>query len=111
MQALARFGRSVLLCDYVKPSPLGTTWGLGGTCVNVGCIPKKLMHRAALIHEDLDNAPAFGWKMPKEGLILIILCFNFFLEITYNNQLLFMGNKIIIVCGVIWYYEVVCEVP
>lgn len=23
--------------------------GLGGTCVNVGCIPKKLMHRAAVI--------------------------------------------------------------
>jgi Pyruvate/2-oxoglutarate dehydrogenase complex, dihydrolipoamide dehydrogenase (E3) component, and related enzymes len=30
--------------DFVKPSPIGTTWGLGGTCVNVGCIPKKLMH-------------------------------------------------------------------
>ena len=27
----------------------GTTWGLGGTCVNVGCIPKKLMHQAALL--------------------------------------------------------------
>lgn len=23
--------------------------GLGGTCVNVGCIPKKLMHQAALL--------------------------------------------------------------
>ena len=27
----------------------GSTWGLGGTCVNVGCIPKKLMHQAALL--------------------------------------------------------------
>uniref|UniRef100_A0AAY4BI41 thioredoxin-disulfide reductase (NADPH) n=1 Tax=Denticeps clupeoides TaxID=299321 RepID=A0AAY4BI41_9TELE len=27
----------------------GTKWGLGGTCVNVGCIPKKLMHQAALL--------------------------------------------------------------
>lgn len=26
-----------------------TTSGLGGTCVNVGCIPKKLMHQAALL--------------------------------------------------------------
>jgi pyruvate/2-oxoglutarate dehydrogenase complex dihydrolipoamide dehydrogenase (E3) component len=26
----------------------GNTWGLGGTCVNVGCIPKKLMHTAGL---------------------------------------------------------------
>ena len=23
--------------------------GLGGTCVNVGCIPKKLMHQAAIL--------------------------------------------------------------
>lgn len=23
--------------------------GLGGTCVNVGCIPKKLMHQAAVL--------------------------------------------------------------
>ena len=23
--------------------------GLGGTCVNVDCIPKKLMHQAALL--------------------------------------------------------------
>lgn len=37
--------------DFVKPSPFGTTWGLGGTCVNVGCIPKKLMHQAALLGE------------------------------------------------------------
>ena len=29
----------------------GTMWGLGGTCVNVGCIPKKLMHQAALLGE------------------------------------------------------------
>jgi len=35
------------LADFVKPSPIGTKWGLGGTCVNVGCIPKKLMHFAA----------------------------------------------------------------
>lgn len=27
----------------------GSTWGLGGTCVNVGCIPKKLMHQAGLL--------------------------------------------------------------
>lgn len=37
--------------DYVKPSPAGSKWGLGGTCVNVGCIPKKLMHTAALLGE------------------------------------------------------------
>lgn len=35
--------------DFVLPSPVGTSWGLGGTCVNVGCIPKKLMHQASLL--------------------------------------------------------------
>ena len=40
-------GLKVAIFDYVSPSPAGNTWGLGGTCVNVGCIPKKLMHIAA----------------------------------------------------------------
>ena len=37
-------GKKVGLADFVWPSTQGTTWGLGGTCVNVGCIPKKMMH-------------------------------------------------------------------
>lgn len=41
----ARLGQRVVCLDFVKPSPAGTKWGLGGTCVNVGCIPKKLMHQ------------------------------------------------------------------
>ena len=44
-------GARVAVLDFVKPSPAGTTWGLGGTCVNVGCIPKKLFHTAALLGE------------------------------------------------------------
>merc|ERR1719181_2641208 len=32
------------LADVVKPTPRGKQWGLGGTCLNVGCIPKKLFH-------------------------------------------------------------------
>jgi thioredoxin reductase (NADPH) len=51
------------VCDFVKPTPLGTTWGLGGTCVNVGCIPKKLMHQAALLGEGLKDAPHYGWQL------------------------------------------------
>jgi len=30
---------------------LSVNEGLGGTCVNVGCIPKKLMHQTALLRE------------------------------------------------------------
>ena len=43
-----KLGAKVGLADFVTPTPTGTTWGLGGTCVNVGCIPKKLMHFAAI---------------------------------------------------------------
>jgi len=60
----ARLGKKVALLDYVRPTPQGTTWGLGGTCVNVGCIPKKLMHTAALHGEHLSDARAFGWDIP-----------------------------------------------
>lgn len=44
-----RLGKKVAVCDFVVPSPPGTKWGLGGTCVNVGCIPKKLMHQAGIL--------------------------------------------------------------
>merc|ERR1711868_25679 len=59
----ARLGKKVAVCDFVKPSPAGTTWGLGGTCVNVGCIPKKLMHQAALLGEAIHDAKSFGWEV------------------------------------------------
>ena len=41
----------------------GTKWDIGGTCVNVGCIPKKLMHHAALFQHSLKNAKAYGWMI------------------------------------------------
>jgi thioredoxin reductase (NADPH) len=52
--------------DYVKPSPAGSFWGLGGTCVNVGCIPKKLMHQAALHGENLYDAKSYGWDISSD---------------------------------------------
>merc|ERR1712002_1264494 len=59
----ASLGKKVAVCDFVKPSPAGTTWGLGGTCVNVGCIPKKLMHQAALLGEAVKDAKSYGWDV------------------------------------------------
>jgi hypothetical protein len=44
-------GLSVIMIDFVEASPHKTKWGLGGTCVNVGCVPKKLFHQAAKAHE------------------------------------------------------------
>ncbi len=36
---------------------------LGGTCVNVGCIPKKLLSYAAHYHEDFEDAAGYGWTV------------------------------------------------
>ena len=36
---------------------------LGGTCVNVGCIPKKLFAYGAHYAEDIEDARAFGWNV------------------------------------------------
>jgi glutathione reductase (NADPH) len=35
----------------------------GGTCVNVGCIPKKLFSYAAHVREELKEAADFGWTI------------------------------------------------
>jgi len=60
-----KFGAKAAVADFVKPTPIGTKWGLGGTCVNVGCIPKKLMHQAALLGEALEDSRAYGWNTPE----------------------------------------------
>ncbi|XP_015284849.1 PREDICTED: thioredoxin reductase 3 isoform X2 [Gekko japonicus] len=62
----AVLGRKVMVLDYVVPTPMGTTWGLGGTCVNVGCIPKKLMHQAALLGQALQDSRKFGWEYEEQ---------------------------------------------
>ncbi|KAK3699596.1 hypothetical protein QZH41_014309, partial [Actinostola sp. cb2023] len=61
----ASIGKKVAVLDYVSPSPQGTTWGLGGTCVNVGCIPKKLMHHASLLGEAIKDSRKYGWETPE----------------------------------------------
>jgi glutathione reductase (NADPH) len=33
----------------------------GGTCVNVGCIPKKLFVYASHVHTEVEDARAYGW--------------------------------------------------
>jgi glutathione reductase (NADPH) len=37
---------------------------LGGTCVNLGCIPKKLYSFAAHYAESFEEAHGFGWTVP-----------------------------------------------
>lgn len=36
---------------------------LGGTCVNVGCVPKKLFVYGAHYSEDFHESEAFGWQL------------------------------------------------
>jgi len=42
----------------------------GGTCVNVGCVPKKIMVNAAEYGQWIEDAPAFGWDVAKTGFDL-----------------------------------------
>jgi glutathione reductase (NADPH) len=41
---------------------------LGGTCVNVGCVPKKVMWYAANVAEDVRHAPEMGIRASLEGV-------------------------------------------
>ena len=60
----ASLGKKVGLADYIIPSNQGTKWGLGGTCVNVGCIPKKLMHYSGYCAEMSNDFPLMGLGQP-----------------------------------------------
>jgi glutathione reductase (NADPH) len=43
----------------------------GGTCVNVGCVPKKIMVNAAEYGQWIEDAAAFGWDLaPARGFDL-----------------------------------------
>jgi len=55
--------KRVAVCDFVKPTAQGTKWNLGGTCVNVGCVPKKLMHFASLMGEAREDQNECGWNV------------------------------------------------
>ncbi len=41
---------------------------LGGTCVNVGCVPKKLFVYASHYREDFEQARNYGWDVNAEPL-------------------------------------------
>jgi glutathione reductase (NADPH) len=53
-RASARYGARVAIAEERY---------LGGTCVNVGCVPKKLLTYAARYGEDFREAKGFGWSV------------------------------------------------
>ncbi|HEX9390656.1 MAG TPA: glutathione-disulfide reductase [Usitatibacteraceae bacterium] len=59
---------------------------LGGTCVNVGCIPKKLFAYAAHVHEDVEDAAGFGWRIAAPAFDWPTLRANKDTEIARLNQ-------------------------
>uniref|UniRef100_A0A674AHW5 Uncharacterized protein n=1 Tax=Salmo trutta TaxID=8032 RepID=A0A674AHW5_SALTR len=63
----AGFGRRVLVLDLVAPTPKVTNWGLGGSSVNVGSIPRKLLHQASLLGKAIQDARKYGWKFEEQG--------------------------------------------
>lgn len=50
----AQAGKNVAIIEYQA---------LGGTCVNVGCVPKKLFVYASHFAEAFDDAKGFGWQL------------------------------------------------
>ena len=39
---------------------------LGGTCVNVGCIPKKLLVYASELRHEVEDMAGFGWMVGEQ---------------------------------------------
>lgn len=73
----ARYGAKVAIAESTY---------LGGTCVNVGCIPKKLFAYAAHVHEDIEDAAGFGWHIDAPKFDWPALRTNKDAEITRLNK-------------------------
>ena len=63
-----------------------STW-LGGTCVNVGCVPKKLFVYGSHFAEDFEDAGAYGWSVAVNGFDWPTLRDNKTAEIERLNSL------------------------
>jgi glutathione reductase (NADPH) len=53
--------------EYGAQVALVESHRLGGTCVNVGCVPKKLMWNAAGLAHALDDARGYGFELTVHG--------------------------------------------
>ena len=73
---------------------------LGGTCVNVGCVPKKLLVYGAHFAEDFEQASGFGWSLGEANFDWATLIANKDREINrlngiYRNLLVNSGVTLI----------------
>ncbi|AXP02749.1 MULTISPECIES: glutathione-disulfide reductase [Pseudomonas] len=60
---------------------------LGGTCVNVGCVPKKLLVYGAHYAEDFEQASAYGWTAGEPSFDWATLIANKNREINRLNDI------------------------
>ncbi len=80
---------------------LGTD-GLGGTCVNVGCIPKKLYSYAAHYAESFEESHGYGWEGERPSLNWSTLKANRAKEISRLNGVyanLLRGSGVTVING------------
>lgn len=89
----ARYGAKVALIEQSN---------LGGTCVNLGCVPKKIMFNASMIADMLRKSPDFGFDPVKvelnwDSLISKRNAYLAKLRENYSNRLL--QNKIEVLQG------------
>merc|ERR1712137_223287 len=90
----AEYGAKVGIAEYTR---------LGGTCVNVGCVPKKVMWNTATMAEHIEDAKDYGfstgsvsfdWKTIKEKRDAYIKRLNGIYETNLGKSdvTLFRGN-------------------
>jgi glutathione reductase (NADPH) len=60
---------------------------LGGTCVNVGCVPKKLLVYASSYASDFEDCVGFGWQRPEPSFDWPTLIANKDREIARLNSI------------------------
>jgi glutathione reductase (NADPH) len=75
---------------------------LGGTCVNLGCVPKKLMVYASSFSAAAEDAAGFGWSVERPEFDWATLIKNKDREITRLNgiyQKLLEGSGVTIING------------
>ncbi|WP_268796558.1 glutathione-disulfide reductase [Pseudomonas huanghezhanensis] len=60
---------------------------LGGTCVNVGCVPKKFLVYGANFSEEFEHAKGFGWTLGKTSFDWATLITNKDREIHRLNDI------------------------
>lgn len=60
---------------------------LGGTCVNVGCVPKKLLVYGAHFADEFSQAKGFGWSMQEASFDWSTLIANKNREISRLNEI------------------------